>query len=69
VNQDSHILWRHFLSFQLENPNAGPLGWSTALAAGTAAIRRCGGADVGMRTMLDALVPAVTVLCNGNHCY
>lgn len=35
-----------------------PTGWSNALAAGVAAIRKYGGADPGDRTMLDALFPA-----------
>mmetsp|Transcript_21554 Transcript_21554/g.30882 ORF Transcript_21554/g.30882 Transcript_21554/m.30882 type:complete len:514 (+) Transcript_21554:235-1776(+) len=40
-------------------------GWALALQAGVDAIKFYGGADVGMRTMLDALVPAVAVLVAG----
>ena len=36
--------------------------WSAALAQGVTAVRTYGGADVGMRTLLDALVPAVAAL-------
>jgi hypothetical protein len=36
--------------------------WSTALTQGVTAVRTYGGADVGMRTLLDALVPAVAAL-------
>ncbi|XP_029310771.1 triokinase/FMN cyclase isoform X2 [Cottoperca gobio] len=36
--------------------------WATAMHAGTQAMKRYGGADVGDRTMLDALCPAVDEL-------
>lgn len=36
--------------------------WSAALLSGVEAIKYYGGGDVGMRTMLDALVPAATTL-------
>lgn len=39
--------------------------WPAALQAGLHAIEFYGGASVGMRTMLDALVPAVKALCSG----
>jgi dihydroxyacetone kinase len=38
---------------------SGPRNWSDALSAGVEAMSFYGGASVGMRTMLDALVPAV----------
>jgi dihydroxyacetone kinase len=37
------------------------VGAQTSLHAGIAAVARVGGAQPGMRTMLDALVPAVTI--------
>ncbi len=40
-------------------------GTADALQAGVDAVRRAGGADVGDRTLLDALVPAVQVLREG----
>ena len=40
-------------------------GTAQALQAGVDAVRRAGGADVGDRTLLDALVPAVDVLRQG----
>lgn len=36
--------------------------WPAAFADGVCAVRTYGGADVGMRTLLDALVPAVVTL-------
>jgi hypothetical protein len=36
--------------------------WSAAFSHGVTAVRTYGGADVGMRTLLDALVPAVEAL-------
>lgn len=36
--------------------------WAHALQAGTIAIQKYGGATVGMRTLLDALVPAVDAM-------
>lgn len=39
--------------------------WIGSLEAGVNAIKYYGGADVGMRTMLDALVPAVEGLKQG----
>mmetsp|Transcript_23426 Transcript_23426/g.39185 ORF Transcript_23426/g.39185 Transcript_23426/m.39185 type:complete len:636 (+) Transcript_23426:38-1945(+) len=39
--------------------------WITALDAGVAAIQYYGGASAGMRTMLDAFVPAVEALKSG----
>jgi dihydroxyacetone kinase len=41
------------------------LGWPGALAEGADKIREYGGAQVGHRTLLDALVPAVDVLVAG----
>ncbi len=38
---------------------SGPAQWAAALAAGADGVRQVGGAAVGDRTMLDALVPAV----------
>lgn len=49
---------------------ASSLHWSTAFHAGVQSVQRCGGAEAGMRTMLDALLPAATVLMEGgdlNH--
>lgn len=40
----------------------GPRAWSAALAAGIDGVRQVGGADVGDRTMVDALVPAAAAL-------
>jgi dihydroxyacetone kinase len=40
-------------------------GWPAALAEGAAKIREYGGAQVGHRTMLDAMVPAIDVLVAG----
>jgi triose/dihydroxyacetone kinase / FAD-AMP lyase (cyclizing) len=37
-------------------------GWPAAVAAGVDAVRFYGGADSGMRTMLDALIPFSTTL-------
>jgi dihydroxyacetone kinase len=37
-------------------------GWPVALREGVRAMQRYGGAQEGDRTMLDALIPAVTVL-------
>lgn len=41
------------------------VGWISALSVGTEAIKSYGGAQVGMRTLLDALVPAVDALVSG----
>lgn len=41
-------------------------GWSDAFAAGVAAIKFYGGADVGYRTMLDALLPAAKAASEGD---
>jgi dihydroxyacetone kinase len=40
-------------------------GWPAAFAAGVAAVKFYGGADVGYRTMLDALLPAAKVASDG----
>ncbi|MFI6586619.1 dihydroxyacetone kinase family protein [Embleya sp. NPDC050493] len=45
--------------------DTGPRGWREALAAGARAIGELGGAQVGDRTMLDALVPAGEALVGG----
>lgn len=39
--------------------------WPAALAAGVHAMKFYGGADVGMRTMLDSLIPGVNCLVRG----
>ncbi|MFI5933115.1 dihydroxyacetone kinase subunit DhaL [Actinoplanes sp. NPDC051494] len=44
---------------------AGPTAWAAALRAGTDGIREVGGAEVGDRTMVDALAPAADALTSG----
>ena len=39
--------------------------WVMAMSSGVDAMRRYGGARLGMRTLLDALVPALQVLSDG----
>lgn len=41
---------------------SGAAAWANAMHAGTQAMKRYGGADIGDRTMLDALCPAVDEL-------
>jgi dihydroxyacetone kinase len=41
--------------------------WIGSIAAGIESIKYYGGADVGMRTMLDALIPAVESLKSGHN--
>jgi DAK2 domain len=36
--------------------------WTEAIASGVDAVRFYGGASIGMRTMLDAMIPAVEAL-------
>jgi dihydroxyacetone kinase len=45
--------------------DAGPRAWAAALRAGIDGVRQVGGADVGDRTMIDALVPAADALHTG----
>jgi dihydroxyacetone kinase len=47
------------------SPAIDPSGWAEAFAAGCARVGAVGGASVGDRTMLDALVPASTALSDG----
>ena len=44
---------------------ASPGDYAGAFAKGSVAIKNIGGADEGMRTMLDALLPASRVLVDG----
>jgi dihydroxyacetone kinase len=44
---------------------AGPRDWAAAFHAGVDGIREVGGAEVGDRTMVDALVPAATAFTAG----
>lgn len=60
----SGAIYNLFLSagaVALGNPNA-PLSWATAMKAGMDAIMKYGWAQLGDRTMLDALSPAVELL-------
>jgi len=41
-------------------------GWRDGLAAGLERMQKYGGASLGDRTMLDALIPAVTALQTGS---
>ena len=41
----------------LADTDASPAAWPAALTAGTDAITKYGGAQAGMRTVLDALIP------------
>jgi hypothetical protein len=46
---------------EVRRPDEGAIGvveWAQALAEGTEAVKRYGGATLGCRTMLDALAPA-----------
>ena len=43
--------------------------WIEALSAGTQAIQLYGGVTVGMRTLLDALIPATTALQGCTYYY
>jgi dihydroxyacetone kinase len=43
----------------------GPRQWAAAFAAGTDGVRQVGGAAVGDRTMVDALIPAVEAFAAG----
>lgn len=49
----------------MANLAAGEDYWSQALKAGVQAMTFYGGATTGMRTMLDALIPAVEKLAEG----
>ncbi|XP_073317373.1 putative 3,4-dihydroxy-2-butanone kinase [Primulina huaijiensis] len=44
------------------NPIVTPLHWANALEAAIAAVSKYGGASAGYRTLLDALIPASSVL-------
>ncbi|XP_075490499.1 putative 3,4-dihydroxy-2-butanone kinase [Primulina tabacum] len=44
------------------NPVVTPLHWANALEAAIAAVSKYGGASAGYRTLLDALIPASSVL-------
>ncbi|MEU6642594.1 dihydroxyacetone kinase subunit DhaL [Saccharomonospora sp. NPDC046836] len=48
---------------ELARADPSPGTWARAFAAGTSAVRRVGGAEVGDRTMVDALAPAAETLC------
>jgi triose/dihydroxyacetone kinase / FAD-AMP lyase (cyclizing) len=50
----------------LAQPSPDAAAWAAALAAGVSAASRYGGAQVGDRTMLDALIPAVTIVTTGS---
>ena len=52
------LLLRAAACLRSNDPEAATT-WAEALRAGGAGIGELGGADVGDRTMLDALVPAV----------
>jgi len=54
------------VSLQLES-SSEESPWVRALGGGVRAIEKYGGATVGMRTLLDALVPAVDVLTRGGY--
>ena len=41
--------------------------WINAITSGVNAMKFYGGADIGMRTMLDALIPAINELNNNNN--
>lgn len=49
------------------NDSGSATAWAEALQAGAAGIGELGGAAVGDRTMLDALVPAAEALMSGLH--
>ncbi len=47
-------------SLRATGRDVGPaLAWPIALSSGVDAMQLCGGATLGMRTMMDALLPAV----------
>ncbi len=53
----------------MEKSKAGEAYWSHALKVGVQAMTFYGGATTGMRTMLDALIPAVDCLVEGTTFY
>jgi dihydroxyacetone kinase len=52
------LLLRAAAALEAAGPDDPARAWSAALAAGTDGIREVGGAEVGDRTMVDALAPA-----------
>lgn len=57
----TEIMMRAMASYFATNETSSS-GWVGALSEGVEAIRTYGGADLGMRTLLDALIPAVSAL-------
>jgi triose/dihydroxyacetone kinase / FAD-AMP lyase (cyclizing) len=58
------LMFRKMSSTLSRETNIGPKEVAQAFAAGVQAISYYGGATVGARTMLDALVPAAEALCS-----
>jgi ATP-dependent dihydroxyacetone kinase len=56
------LLLRAAAALEAAGPDDPARAWSDALTAGTDGIRQVGGAEVGDRTMVDALAPAATAL-------
>lgn len=54
---------RRDTAFDEEGSWPSVTAWGSALAEGSAAVQRYGGASLGDRTMLDALLPAAAALC------
>jgi len=53
------------MASSLINEQDRAMDWPSAISVGVQAIRTYGGASVGMRTMLDALIPGVDALTKG----
>jgi dihydroxyacetone kinase len=56
------LLLRAAAALEVAGPDDPARAWSDALTAGTDGIRQVGGAEVGDRTMVDALAPAAAAL-------
>mmetsp|Transcript_2428 Transcript_2428/g.2548 ORF Transcript_2428/g.2548 Transcript_2428/m.2548 type:complete len:600 (-) Transcript_2428:136-1935(-) len=59
------IMMRAMASYLIDTQSNTKKDWSHALEAGVTAMRVYGGAEVGMRTMLDALIPGINTLIRG----